>query len=68
MKLAGDADGINALKELKEKNPDFLKFILNEMKTNTDLTAVFKSHDGSSKFKIVYDPKTGEINISPIQA
>ena len=63
MKLLGDNDGINALKEMKEQKPDFLKFLLNEMRTNTDYTAFFKSADGSKKFKAVYDPKTGEINI-----
>jgi hypothetical protein len=68
MKLTGDQGGIEALKELKEKNSGYLKFVLNEMRTNTDLCATFKSHDGARKYKATYDPHTGDVNIQQVSS
>lgn len=57
MKLEGDQEGIEALKALKEKNKEALKFLVQEARTNTDLTARFKSEAGKP-FKLRVDPAT----------
>nr|BAL58234.1 hypothetical protein HGMM_F55D02C34 [uncultured prokaryote] len=55
MKIEGDPKGIEVLKKLKEKNVQFLKFLLHEAKTNTDLKAKFSGSEGD-KYIIKYVP------------
>lgn len=64
MKLAGDPDGIAELKKMQQERKDFLKYIITEAKTNTDLSSTFKSSDGSVKYKITLDRMTKEFVVS----
>lgn len=60
MKLEGDESGIAILKAMHAKDPDYLKMLVGEARTNTDLKAPFKGEDGS-KFMLRLDPKTGNL-------
>lgn len=62
MKMNGDPEGIEALKELSKTKLDYVKYLITESKTNFDHTAHFKSQSGA-KFKLIYDPQNGEFNI-----
>ncbi len=64
MKLSGDPKGVEELRLFKEKDADYLKFILNEAKTNTDLTTTFKSRDGQQKYRLTFHPQTDEFTVS----
>lgn len=46
MKLEGDEAGIRALKALRDRDPNYLKFLVGEARTNTDLKTTFKSEEG----------------------
>ena len=61
MKFTGDPDGIAALKRMKEGRLEYLKYLLQEARTNFDHTAEFKDED--KKYKIVFDTQTGELNV-----
>lgn len=61
MKFTGDEDGIAALKRMKEGRLEYLKYLLQEARTNFDHTAEFKDQD--KKFKIVFDSQKGELNV-----
>jgi hypothetical protein len=63
MELLGDAGGIEALKSIKEKNRDYLKFLLGEIRTNTDLKTVFKAEDGK-QYSVQLDPKSGNLTVA----
>lgn len=65
MKLTGDPEGIKALKNLKERDPEYLKFLLKEATTNTDLKSYYKSPDGI-KYEITFNPREFEFNIKRI--
>ena len=60
MKLDGDEEGIAILKAMHEKDPDYLKMLVGEARTNTDLKAPFKGEDGT-KFMLRLDPKSGNL-------
>ena len=62
MELIGDPDGIAALKAIHTKNRDYLKFLLGEIRSNTDLRATFKADDGS-QWHITLDPKSNELKV-----
>jgi hypothetical protein len=64
MKFTGDEDGIKELKEMKETRMDYLKYILTEVRTNTDNSTTFKSHD--VKYKIELDVSTKELKVSKV--
>ncbi len=55
MKLTGDQQGIEELKKLREKDIEYLKFLLQEAKTNTDLRTSFRGTDGQ-KYIILFVP------------
>ncbi len=63
MKLNGDADGIAELKEMMKSKMDYLKYLVTEAKTNFDHAAHFKSQGGDKKYKLVYEPRTGEFQV-----
>jgi len=65
MKLKGDPLGIDELKKMRESNPDFLKFVLKEASTNTDLKTTFKSPNGD-RYQVSFNPKTFEFLIEKI--
>ncbi|GAB5547305.1 MAG: hypothetical protein RLO52_33540 [Sandaracinaceae bacterium] len=60
MKLEGDEEGIAVLKAMHAKDKTYLKFLVGEAKTNTDLRAPFKGEDGRA-FLLRVDPKTGNL-------
>ena len=62
MKLEGDPEAIEALKALKEERPDFLKFLLSEVRTNTTRSASFKTADGV-EYIVKFLPATGNIQV-----
>lgn len=64
MQLTGDSEGIGELKRLHGENRGYLKFLLDEAKSNTDLTAEFTGKNGVH-YKVVLDPRTGDVNVSP---
>jgi len=63
MKLNGDPQGIEELKEMMKSKIDYLKYLVTEAKTNFDHAASFKGREGSQKYKLVYEPRTGEFNV-----
>jgi hypothetical protein len=62
VELIGDQEGIAALKAIHTKNRDYLKFLLGEIRSNTDLRAAFKAEDGS-QWHITLDPKSNELKV-----
>lgn len=63
MKLSGDQEGIEELKEMMKTKMDYLKYLVTEAKTNFDNSAHFKSKDGTRKYKLVFQPQTGEFKV-----
>lgn len=55
MKIDGDPKGIEELKKLKDKNIQYLKLLLHEARTNTDLKTTFKGSEGE-KYILSYLP------------
>lgn len=66
MKLNGDPEGIEELKKMQQERKDYLKYLITEAKTNTDLSTTFKSADGTANYKLSYDRKSGELTVSKI--
>ena len=62
MKLTGDAEGIAALKALHAEDKEYMKFLVGEAKSNTDLKAPFKAKDGR-KFLLRLDLATGDLEV-----
>lgn len=60
MKLEGDDEGIAVLKALHAKDKDYLKFLVGEARTNTDLKAPFKAEDGTG-YVLRVDLKSGNL-------
>ena len=62
MRLTGDADGIAQLKLLFEADKQYLKFLVGEAKSSSDLRAPFKSKDGR-RFVLRLDLATGDLDV-----
>ena len=62
MKLTGDAEGIAALKALHAEDKEYMKFLVGEAKSNTDLKATFKAKDGR-RFVLRLDLATGDLEV-----
>ena len=62
MKFTGDPEGIVALKKMKETRLEYLKYLLQEARTNFDRTATFKD-ENNVNYKIVFDPQAGELEV-----
>ncbi len=63
MKLVGDPKGIEALEELHKRDNAYLKFLVGEAKSNTDLTTTFKSKEGK-RYKLKLHMATGDLEVS----
>ncbi len=63
MKLDGDPDGIAALKALHAADKEYLKMLVGEARTNTDLQAPFKAADGT-RFMLRVDVHTGDLVVA----
>ena len=64
MPINGDPDGIEELKKMQQERKDYLKYIITEAKTNTDLSTTFKGSDGETKYKVTYDRQTGDLTVN----
>lgn len=64
VKLEGDEEGIAVLKAMHAQDKTYLKFLVGEAKTNTDLKATFKSKDGRP-YVLRVDPATGNLIVEP---
>jgi hypothetical protein len=60
--LGGDDQGIAALKALAGKDHEYLKFLIKEARSNTDLCTRFKAPDGAA-FILKVDPITGNLTV-----
>jgi len=60
VKLEGDQEGIAVLKAMHAKDKTYLKFLVGEAKTNTDLKATFKAEDGTP-YVLRVDVRTGNL-------
>ena len=58
--LEGDEEGIAVLKGLHAKDKSYLKFLVGEAKSNTDMKTTFKGDDGCA-FVLRLDPKSGNL-------
>jgi len=58
--LEGDEEGIAVLKGLHAKDKSYLKFLVGEAKSNTDMKTTFKAEDGRA-FVLRLDPKSGNL-------
>lgn len=67
MKLSGDEEGIAELKKMQQERKDYLKYLITEAKTNTDLSTTFKNSEGTKKFRLSYDRKSGELTVKKIE-
>jgi len=66
MKLVGDPDGVNALKQLVGEHRDYLKFLITEAQSNTDHSAKFKGADGSHWLLVVH-PESGDLEVRKVE-
>ncbi len=66
MKLIGDSQGLEELKRIKEENLFYLKFIMNEAKSNTDNITTFKDKTGRQKYKLSYDPAGDSFTVTAL--
>ena len=66
MKLVGDRDGIEELKKMQQERKDYLKYIITEAKTNTDLSTTFRSADQERKYKLTYNRLSQELTVEKI--
>ena len=64
MKLVGDEAGIAVLKAMHAKDKGYLKFVVGEARTNTDLKTTFKSEDGRV-FVLKVDVASGDLVVEP---
>lgn len=62
MRLVGDTEGIEVLKQLVADHREYLKFLLAEAGSNTDHVAPFRGPDGSL-WQLVHHPLTGDIEV-----
>lgn len=60
MKLEGDEEGIAVLKAMHAEDKTYLKFLVGEAKTNTDLKTTFKATDGRV-FVLRVDVQSGNL-------
>jgi hypothetical protein len=60
--ISGVEQGVAALKALAEKDREYLKFLIREAKSNTDLKTTFKSSQGEI-FVLRLDVKSGDLVI-----
>ncbi len=64
VKLEGDEEGITVLKAMAEKDKEYLKMLVAEARTNTDLKATFRSEDGRL-FVLRVELKSGNLVVEP---
>jgi len=60
VRLTGDNEGLAALKALAEKDREYLKFLIKEAQSNTDLCAMFSGAEGK-RYRLRVDVKSGDL-------
>ena len=60
MRINGVDDGVAALKALAGKDREYLKFLINEARSNTDLRTTFRSAQGKA-FQLRVDIQSGDL-------
>jgi len=60
MKLDGDEEGLAQLTELHAENKTYMKFLVDEARTNTELKAEFRGKNGTL-YELILDPKSGDL-------
>ncbi len=64
MKLTGNEDGIAQLRAMHEADKEYLKFLVGEAKSSSDLKAHFKTKEGK-RFTLRLDLATGDLDVQP---
>jgi hypothetical protein len=64
MELTGDSEGIAALKALAASDRGYLKFLIGEARSNTDLCTRFSGEDGR-RWTLRLDPASGNLVVEP---
>ena len=64
MKLSGNPEAIETLKALHKKTPGFMKALIDDARSTTDLTTYFRDEAGN-RYRITFDPATSELNVEP---
>ncbi len=62
MKLTGDVEAIAALKAMHQKNQGYMKALLDDVRTTTDNTTIFRDDHGT-KYRMTLDPNSGELHL-----
>jgi len=62
MKVIGDHNGIEALRQLVADHREYLKFLVAEAGSNTDHRAPFRGPDGVL-WHLVHHPLSGELEV-----
>lgn len=65
MQLTGDEAGIAALKDLAGRDKGYIKFLIGEAKSNTDLSARFKAPNGTS-YNLRIEPNSGDLIVEAV--
>jgi hypothetical protein len=63
MKLSGDAEGIAALKAIHHKEPESVKFLIQDARTTTDMATTFRD-DAGIRWRLTFNPHTADIHVS----
>ncbi len=64
MKLSGDPQAIDTLKALHKKNPGYMKALIDDARSTTDMTTYFRDEAGN-RYRITFDPTAGELTVDP---
>ena len=62
VKIAGNQDGIDALKALHGKNPGFMRSLLEDARSTTDNTTFFRD-EGGRRWLLRLDPNDGTLTV-----
>lgn len=62
MQVVGDPDGVAALKAMAAEHRDYLKFLLNEVKSATGHVTSFRAADGA-RWEVVLHLDSGDIEV-----
>ncbi len=66
VKLSGDPQAIETLKALHKKNPGYMKALLEDARSTTDLTTYFRD-EGGTKYRLTFNPTNQELTVVPTE-
>jgi len=64
VKLSGDPQAIETLKALHKKNPGYMKALIEDARSTTDLTTYFKDEAGI-RYRLTFNPTDQELTVEP---